>query len=230
MEPLTLVPAPETRATLYVLEEGLLALLDTEELVSEEQQAAFLEDLGRQLAVARDKREGVGRFLLHLESQIELAAAERKRLTERQARFESARDRLKAHVVGVIERLGPDERGKLRKLEGHTLTLSAPGLASAVEITDETALPMSCRTIEVRMPADLWEQVLDSIEFDLRDEVRLKMGKPAFEPSKTRIKQAIEMAAGAEVGVAKASGALSVQHESVPGARLNLNRHRLEVK
>ena len=233
-ESLTIVPAaiaPEPRASLFALEENLLALIDCEELVTPQQEEEYFADLGKALAATVDKRQRVAEFLAHLGSQIELAKQERKRLEARQAHLETVQERLESFVVRTIEQLPRDAKGKLRRLEGHSVSLSACGMAASVEVLDEAALPPYCRKVEIKMPLPLWETILDSIDFDLRDKVLSQIGKPHFEASKTTILEAIEFTAGAEaIAEAKKSGALSIASEEVPGARLNINRHRLVIK
>ena len=78
MSALALVPAPapSVAVTLYELEDQLLALADTAEAVPPEQEAAFVAEFEATLAAAVEKRDRVGQFMAHLESQIALAKSE----------------------------------------------------------------------------------------------------------------------------------------------------------
>lgn len=227
MASLALVPKP----SLFDLEESLQALLDTAELVTPEDELIFEQDLSTALTHAVDKRQKFHEFLCYLESQTELAGKELERLRTRKSRLEATHDKLERYCVSVIERIGPDEKGKLKRLEGHTVTLSARGMASQVEITDESQLPASCRRVEVKLPADLWAELLDSVDFDVRGKLIAAAGEsPKTEASKSTIKALLEEKIGPAIEENKKAGALSVQHADVPGARLNLNRHYLVRK
>ena len=61
--------------TLYAIEEQLIAMADTAELVPEEHEQAFLEEFRAALTAAVEKRDRVGQFLAHLEQQAAFAKA-----------------------------------------------------------------------------------------------------------------------------------------------------------
>src|SRR5271157_4885207 len=128
-------PAPHP-LTLYAIEEQLTAMTDTAEMVPEDQEQAFLEEFRTMLTAAVDKRDRVGQFLSHLESQAAFAKAEIARLQERKAFFERAIEKMEGYVIRVIEMNGPDAKGKYPKLEGKTVTFSIKDCPPSVEITD----------------------------------------------------------------------------------------------
>lgn len=231
MASLALVPSPAHKSSLFELEESLVALLDTADLVSPEDEAIFEQDLSTALSQAVDKRQNFHEFLCHLESQAETASKEIERLRAWKAHVVAVQERLESYCVSVIERIGPDLKGKLKRLEGRTVTLSARGMVPQVEITDESQLPASCRRVEVKLPADLWAELLDSVDFDVRGKLIAAAGEnPKTEASRSTIKTLLEEKIGPAIEEHKKAGALSVQHADVPGARLNLNRHYLVRK
>jgi hypothetical protein len=183
-------PAPHP-LTLYAIEEQLTAMVDTAELVPEDQEQAFLEDFRTMLVAAVDKRDRVAQFLSHLEAQAAFAKAEIARLQERKAFFERATEKMEGYVVHVIESIGPDAKGKYAKLEGRTVTFSIKDCPPSVEIKDEAAIPADYKTITITMPALKWEDLLDSLDLEQRAAVLDSVEKPKASVSKTAIKKAI---------------------------------------
>jgi hypothetical protein len=186
------LPPASHPLTLYALEETLTILADTEDMVSEEQQREFREEFRLALTAAVDKRDRVGAFLAHLESQAAFAKAEIVRLQERKAWFERAIERMEGYVINVIESLGRDAKGKYPKLEGRTVTFSIKDCPPSVEVQDEAAVPSDYKAITITMPALKWEEVLDSLDLEQRASVLDSVEKPKVAVSKTAIKKAID--------------------------------------
>jgi len=68
--PITMVRAPARACTVYDIEDHLLALANTVELVDEpDARTAILAEIGQQLRVARDKRDRAVAFLRHCTEQ-----------------------------------------------------------------------------------------------------------------------------------------------------------------
>ena len=173
MAALTVVPSPAiTAESLYVIEDHLAAMIETAELVSSEQEREFREEFQAALTAAVDKRDRVGQFLAHLEQQIEFAKFEIDRLRQRKANFERALERLENYVIETIENLGTDVKGRYRKLEGKTTTFSLRACPPSVEVTDESAIPAKYKTLLLKLPAVMWEQLLDGLEIEQRAVVR----------------------------------------------------------
>jgi hypothetical protein len=114
---------PKPTITLFDAEEGLTAFLDTAEMVTPDQEEAFLADFEAALTAAADKRDRVAGRIAKLEAQQEYAAAEIKRLHAFKKSKESEQARLEGYVSYVIRRLGKDGKNKWRKLEGHNRSL-----------------------------------------------------------------------------------------------------------
>jgi hypothetical protein len=210
MAALAVVPSPAvTAAPLYVIEDHLACLIETAELVSPEQEQEFCEEFQTALIAAVEKRDRVGQFLAHLEQQIDFARFEIDRLRQRRATCERALARLEEYVIGTIESLGTDTKGKYRTLDGKTTTFSLRACPPSVEVTDESAVPAEYKTLTLKLPAVTWEQLLDGLEIEERLAVLGQVKSPEVSVEKRSIKAAID--GGADV----------------PGAGLATGRHSL---
>lgn len=149
--------------SLYELEEGLQALLDTEALVTPEKEAEFRADLEAQLRQTVVKRDRVAAFILALGSQAKFAAEEIQRLQARKNLFDRVAERVKGYVVEIIEKLGSDAKGNLRKLEGQTSTMSARACPPSLLILDEALVPLEYKSVTVTMAATDWEACKDRV-------------------------------------------------------------------
>jgi hypothetical protein len=198
--------------TLYDVETNLAALVDTADLVPADQEQAFVAELEAALLSAADKRDRVAQFLAHLEAQAALAESEIKRLRERKAVIQAAQERLEGYVVKIIEALGPDKKGKYRKLEGNTATLSLRACPASVEIADESQIPIDYKTITVKLPATLMEIILDVLDTGLADGVLAHVDMADVAVDRRAIKAAID------------------RGERVPGADLAIGKHFLVRK
>ena len=157
MSAATVVPI---RQSLWDIEERLAGLLDTAEAVLPEQEDEFVQELRAVLATAADKRDAVAGYMSHVEAQIQLAKDEIQRLRIRRQSLEDALDRIKTYTVRCMEGL------EVKKLEGRTVTLSLRRCPASVEVTDEDQVPLAYKTAQLTMPADLADQILDTLPFD----------------------------------------------------------------
>ena len=192
-ETLRLVPAtPKAARSLYSLEEHLALLIDAEETVNEDQEREYALELHATLLAVAEKRDRVGQFMAHVESQIAFAHAEVKRLQEREQFFTRVQERLESYVTRVIESLGKetskDGKERYKKLEGKTTTLSLRGCDKRAEVTDELAVPTKYKRVTVTLPAETWELICDSLDLDLRDQVLAEVKSPALEVSTSLVK------------------------------------------
>src|SRR5664279_3767150 len=188
MAMLAVVPSPAvTAAPLYVIEDHLAALIETAELVSPEQELEFRAEFQTALTAAVDKRDRVGQFLAHLEQQIDFAKFEIDRLRQRKATCERALARLEDYVIGTIENLGTDGKGKYRRLEGKTTTFSLRACPPSVEATDESAIPAEYKTLTLKLPAVVWEQLLDGLDLEQRAAILRQVRSPEVAVDKRSI-------------------------------------------
>jgi hypothetical protein len=195
--------APEILAAarpLYDIEAHLAALVDTEEMVPEELEAAYAQELQTTLHATVDMRDRVGQFILHLKSQVAFSHAEASRLEQRERFFEKALARMEAYVTRTIDSLGRDAKGKRKKLDGNVITLSLHGCDKRVEVTDEAAVPTRYKRVTVTLPAETWELVCDSLDLDLRDQVLGEVKSAKVEVSTSLVKSDLK----AEITVAGA--------------------------
>ena len=193
MAVLSIVPSPAvTAAPLYLIEDHLAAMIETAELVSPEQEHEFRVEFQAALTAAVDKRDRVGQFLSHLEQQIEFAKFEIDRLKQRKAAFERALERLENYVVETIENLGTDAKGKYRKLEGKTTTFSLRACPASVEVTDESVIPAEYKTLLLKLPAVLWERLLDELDVDERAAIVAQVKRPEVLVDKRAVKAGID--------------------------------------
>jgi hypothetical protein len=234
MAALSVVPAPlaplsldlpTPRFTLYELEEHLIALADSTEMVAPEQEQEFLVEFQSSLLAAKDKRDCVGQFLAHCEGQATLAKEEIARLRKRQTSFEAAVERMEGYVLRVVQSQELDAKGKYPKLEGHTSSFGAQRNPPAVIITDEAAVPAAYKTVSITLPALLWEAVCDSLALEFRAEVLDAVRKPEVAVLKGLVKDAV--AATVPDWKKELENRPSVYTDSIPGAAIAAGEFRL---
>jgi hypothetical protein len=211
LEPAALEPqvVESSSKPLYVVEADLAAFLDTADMAGPELEAQFEAELQAALTTAVDKRDNVGRFMAHLDAQVEFADAEIERLRQRRAVYQAALDRMESYIVRIIEGLRTDSRGRFQKLEGQTFTFALRACPPSVDIREEMDVPDAYKTAGVRMPVELWAEVLDALELELRGRLEDATGRPNFSTSRLAIKRAIQ------------------DGRKVPGADLIVNKHTL---
>jgi len=199
--------------TLFEIEEGLMAFLDTAELVSPDQEQAFLAEFEQALTLAADKRDCVAHRLAQLENQQAFAAAEIKRLQAFKKSAEAQQTRLEGYVSYVIQRLGKDAKDKWRRLEGNSTTMFLRGCAPSVDVVDESLIPLDYKRAAVTLPASLLDDILNALPEDFREHVL---------PEITR-----SLAVTVDKGAVKASIEAGV---AVPGAKLITDKTTLGRK
>lgn len=212
MATLEVVPAP----SLYQVEETLTILADSVETVEPEQEQQFLADFAAALKAAVTKRDRVGKFLAHLESQIALADKEIKRLQERKSVIGELLDRMEGYVVVVLKSLGKDSKNRWRTLEGETVAFSLRNCPLSVAIVDETLVPDAHKNVTITMPLVEWNALLDAVDLETNARMSDVIKKTAC--SKTSIKSALQAAVPDWEERMKTAG--RVFSDAVPGAIL----------
>ena len=131
-ETLRLVPEvlPAARS-LYDIEQHLAALVETEELVPAELEAEYALELQATLLGTVEKRDRVGQFMAHLESQIVFAHSEVKRLQTREAFYTAVFARMEGYVLRVIDSLGLGPQGQAQEAGGHDNHVLGPRVRQA---------------------------------------------------------------------------------------------------
>jgi len=185
-------PPPSQSLTLWDLETNLGALADSVDTVEPGQEQEFLEDFRQALIEAKEKRDRVASFLAYCEAMAEMASNEIARLQKRRDFFARTVERVEGYVELILRNLGKDSKGKWQKLEGNTSSFGLRNLPASTVITDEAAVPTAYKTVNVTLPAPLWEQVVDSLDMELANQVLNGVRKPNSTVSKTMVKDAIE--------------------------------------
>ncbi len=135
--------------TLYEVLDDLVALQDTIDMCETPEQRAECEAaLQRAIDAQIRKVDNFNRFLSHLESQVDLAEKEIKRLKAREAVFANLQERLEKYAIFVMQQRG------LRKLDGDTSSLTLRVNAPGVDIDDEAAVPGQFKTIRQEVAID----------------------------------------------------------------------------
>ena len=178
--------------SLYTIEDGLLALIDSEELVPEEKEREFQTALARQFRKAVTKRDAVGQFIRHCETMAEASKSEETRLRERRKFYERAAEKMRGYVKNILEALGPDEKGSWRRLEGNTFSFFLRDYHPSVRILDPEAIPDRFKDITMTVPADVMHEVLSAVPPELRDRFVDSVKNTEVEIPKTPIKKAFE--------------------------------------
>jgi hypothetical protein len=205
--------AVTTALTLYDIEEHLIALTESIETVTPDQEQDFLEDFKVALSSAAEKRDAVAHHLACLEHQQEFAAKEISRLQKFKKEREAAQARLEGYVSYCIRSQGKDKAGKFKKLEGNTTVMFLRGCPTSVEVTDMNTVPLDYQSATVTMPASLLNDVLNALVEDFREELLSEIGGTL---SRTADKRAIK--AAIEAGI------------DVPGAKLITDKTSLGRK
>src|SRR5450631_1371087 len=89
--------------TPYQIEDDLQALVDSEDLVTPEQEQEFRGQLAEQLRTAVDRRQRCGEFLRYCELQQEACDMEIDRLLALKAKHAAAQERMEGYVIHTIE-------------------------------------------------------------------------------------------------------------------------------
>jgi len=218
-------PTPMVARPLYDLEMHLAALIDSVETVSAAQEEEFLADFANTHTATKEKRDRVGEFMAACEGQSALAAAEIERLEKRKALYDRAVARVEGYVSRIIREKGKGADGKWQKLEGNTHTFSLKGMPPHVEIVDEAAVPTKFKSVSVTLPALLWEEVCDSLDFDLRFKLLDAVSRPNSAVSKSAVKEAIAAAIPNYLDLLKNQP--TVITSAVPGAAIEAGGTKL---
>lgn len=183
---------PRVADSMYSLEDGLLALIDSEELITEEREQEFQAVLAEQFRKAVAKRDSVGRFIRHCETMAEASKAEEVRLRDRRKFYERAAEKMRGYVKCILEMLGPDDRGSWRRLDGNTFSFFLRDNNPSVRITNAEAIPDRFKDITMTVPADIMHEVLSAVPGDLRQRFIQSVKNTQIDIPKAPIRKAFE--------------------------------------
>ena len=228
-----------TALTMYNIEEHLVALLDTADMVeTPEQQEAIFGEIQQALVQAVEKRDRVSQFLVHCESQAATIDAEIRRLQGLKRGYVAAADRMESYIVRTIMAAGTDEKGKYRKLEGRTCAFSLRACPASVEIKSEESVPAEYKALTVTLPASVWEELLGGLDIDERAAFLARVKATACAIDKRAVKEAIDdglrkVAAEAQQGGVTAPDEIQAVVDAakwtvVPGAVLVAGKYNLK--
>jgi hypothetical protein len=124
-------------------------LVDSLDVCPGEEERAHCEaDIERASDRLLRKVDDFARFWAHVESQVDLADREIKRLQARRRGFAGLLERLKNYAVHVMQFHG------LKRLHGDTTHLTLRHNPPAVEILDEAQVPAEYKTIQTTVACD----------------------------------------------------------------------------
>lgn len=146
-------------STFYEIEEQLQALLDTEEMVGQEQIGEYFADLAQAHADAIRKRDNIIKALVSFDEQVDGAKEEIKRLNEHIARQERAKERLQRYIVTVLKML-PEGR---QRLTCHLGTLTLRKGSKRVEVHDTSKVPWTLKRAVVHVAGIQAERIVASL-------------------------------------------------------------------
>lgn len=201
-----------TALTLYEIEDNLVAMLNSVEMVEDQaERAAAEQEIIAQHLKAVEKRDRVSQFLAHCDNQEEFITAEINRLTELRKHFSSIRDRVENYVVFTIKALGQDDRGKWRKLDGNTCSFGIQKNPVSTEITSLDDLPDKYKDLTVKLSATDWADFVGELDIEQRAVFLGKLKKIEASARKPEVKKALDIG-------------------DVPGARFGEESYRLNRK
>jgi hypothetical protein len=203
-----------TALSLYNIEENLLALLDTAEMVEGEvDQLAILNEIAQASEQAVQKRRNVRGFILWLQAQQALCKAERDRIDALEKHYASTEKRVSNYVAMVIQEFAPEPKKGQRKLDCGPGILSIRKNPESVDVSDEAAVPSRFKAVTITVPAVAWE----SLVHDSPEEVASALGPLDQIKADCRVERRAVKAA-IDAG------------ETVPGAAMKVGGIRLDVK
>ncbi|HXI43915.1 MAG TPA: siphovirus Gp157 family protein [Bryobacteraceae bacterium] len=143
----------------------LVGLNEEGGLETQENAEALVALVEKTFLAVQDKRDSFCSFLAWLEGQQHMGEQEQERLEYRIKRIEAARKRLEKLAIDTIRSLGPDAKGKWKRLEGKTSTLSLAKNPASVEVLDDKLIPDEFKdiTIEVKVSATIADKLIATI-------------------------------------------------------------------
>ena len=128
--------------TLYEISDHLVSLIDTYDMCeTDEQRAECRAEIERTIDAQVRKVDSFCRFLSHIESQMELADKEVKRIKAREDVFARLLERLKQYAIFTMQ------QSNVRVLEGDTSKLMLRTNTPGVDIDDAAAVPPKFKTL-----------------------------------------------------------------------------------
>ena len=190
--------APARTCTIYDIEDHLLALANTADMVEEpEARTAILAEIGHQVRLARDKRDRAAAFLRHCAEQQRFADEEIERIAARKRHIARVQSELEAYLVRVVDEFAvPDRRG-VKRLDGNVSSLRIQKNPDSVVVIDPELVPLAFKDVVLTLPAYVWEALLQCLSKEERAEFERWVKRSEFRPDKKAL--ASELKAGREI-------------------------------
>lgn len=218
-ESTALVPAPLS-LSLYDIEDHLQCLLDSSEMVQDEdQRMQVLNEIAEADAAGKHKRDGVAKYLRSLKAAQSAIADEITYLLDRKVVLKNHEERLRAYIIGIIEQYGTARPKKQKELKGNIHTLQLRQNPPSVVIEDEALVPAKYKSITITMPLEDWGAILD---FCLTND------DLANEPPVAQMAERADASATSTISKRDIADAIEAGAE-VPGADLKWGDLRLSV-
>ena len=183
-----LMPTRPNSCTLYDLEDNLQALVNSIDLAEEPaMRDAILQEIGKELRKAKEKRDAVVAFLRHCKLQQKFADAEIERIEKRKAFIARVQQELESYLVQVIEQFAAPDRRGIKRLEGNFSSLRIQKNPDSVLITDLALIPLALKQAALTMPAYVWEALLQRVGIEERKTFEARVEKLEFKPDKKAI-------------------------------------------
>ena len=203
---------PSTSCTLYDLEENLQALVNSIDLAEEPSaRESILEEIGHAIRRTREKRDAVVAFLRQCEWQQDFADSEIERIQKRKAFIARVQNALESYLIPVIEEYAPRDRRGTQRLEGNVSSLRIQKNPESVLVTDVDSIPSDFKQVALTMPAQAWNELLQSLNAEERKVFESQIEKLEWKPDK------------------KAIGTELKRGNQIPGADLKFGDWRLVI-
>lgn len=204
--------------SLSEIEDFLAAMVESAELVTSEQIAEYLADLGETHEVALAKRDRCAQAIFRYEEMVDLIDA---RVAHLQQRIDQLRDmaqhvkaeqeRFEKYLISVVDQYGVvPKRAKNKRLEGKVFALALAVGPDSVLIENEADVPKEFKQVTVKLSLPVYERLVELGFTQGYTETDMPQGTVVV--SKKDVKKALD------------------EKREVPGADLEFGKTRLEVK
>lgn len=153
--------SPSDMANLWEITQEFLALAS----LIEDAGGEATDELMEELAISREnfqhKAEGYAKLILKWESEVDVAAAEIKRIQAIKKTKENSVARLKDTLKAALLIFGQEDAKGVKRFETPLVKLSTRR-SSAVEITDESALPEEAFVIKKEVSKTAIKELLEA--------------------------------------------------------------------
>lgn len=149
--------------TLYDIEDGLRALLDTEEMTEGEDRLAILQEIADATDLAQDKRDNVVRFIRAAEAMARAKEDEATKLHQEASTLRRKVEQVEERCARLVAEYGtkPKDPKKHPYLTGRVFEMTLKRNPEHVEVRDEAVVPAEYKAIAIKMPLGVWQALVD---------------------------------------------------------------------